>query len=218
MAGRKPVVALLEDSRVEYRGRARAEQEGGQVAVVVKADGAVTVQTLDSGVKPQFYNPAGSTVVRRRGDRLHIRSESDDGEVLVVTGEPVVLHEVEDPEGVARPPRTRVAGTERDLVSWIQGDPGLVGLPDGEPSREVGTVGGRVDLQAGDVVVEVKVHADVRAYDQALRYLRDPGVSRVVVACLDASGSLRELCLDHEDLELAELDEEAFRAHVAEAD
>lgn len=214
MGKRKPVVAVLGDCHVRYRGRARAKQEGGQLAVVVKADGAVSLLSLDSGVRPQFYNPAGSTVVRRQGARVHVRSESEDGEVLVVTGRPAFLHEIEDPDNVPRPPRTRVGGTERDVVAWIRDNPGVLGYEGGSPSEEVASVGGRVDLQFDDIVVEAKVKADVRTFDQALRYLRDPAVSGVKIACLGASSNLVELCQDDERIELIIFDEDDFRGYV----
>lgn len=210
VAERAPVVALLEECRVHYEGRAKAEQVGGTLVVVVKADGAVAVQSLDSGVKPQFYNPAGQTVVRRRRGRLHIHSEARTGEVLVVSGQPVVFHEAEEPGGKDRPARTRIRGTEDDLVTWIQEGPELVDVKGGTPSREVGTVGGRVDLRFDDVVVEVKARAGVRAYDQALRYLRDPEVRRVVVACLHASSGLTRLSGESDAIEVVELDADAF--------
>lgn len=210
-----PLVALLSECRVRYRGRATAVQRGGRLLIVVKEDGAVSVHSLKAGVKPHFYNPAGVVRVQRKGSLLTVEARSDSGEVLRVSGRAEFVHDVGPVELVPTARRRHVAGVERDLVSWIAASPRVVGLPSAKGVREVRRVGGRVDLMFGETVVEVKKTGDVTTYDQALRYLRDPGVERVKVACLKATANLRALCQGDRRVELVELNEQGFRRFVA---
>lgn len=211
-----PIVAVLGRCRVRYAGRAVARQTGGTLVVLVKDDGSVSVHGLLGGVKPQFYNPAGEATVVRRGERLVVKAASKTGEELMVSGVPEVVHEVGDAAVEPSPPRRRVSGMERDLVGWIQERPQLVGLGEHPSSREVGLVGGRVDLRFGEVIVEVKRRAILRDFDQALRYLRDPTVESVVIACLGASRSLVSLCEAEERVELVVLEDGLFHEWLSQ--
>ena len=210
-----PLVTLLERCNVHYQGRAFARQRGGRLLAVVKTDGSITLHDLEKGVKPLFYNPPGSAHASISRGRLRMECESRSGEVLIVTGRPVFIHEVEVANPVSPIPRRRMEGIERDLVTWIHEDPSIVGLEDHDIPREVYRMGGRVDLQTEGVVVEVKKRADVRTFDQAQRYLRDPGVSEIRIACLHASTNLHALCDKEKCINLVMLDEEEFTGRVS---
>lgn len=212
-----PLMAHLRDCNVRYEGRGRTSQSGVDLAVVVKENGAVVAHTLNANVRPQFYNPGGELSVWERLDRLYIRSESDQGEELRINGVPEVLRELEAHSSNERPDRYYTAGIEDDIADLITAQPSLIGKPGTEPHREVKRMGGRVDLEFADgTVVEVKRRADVTTYDQASRYLRDPDIRQVIIACLSASENLSEVSGRDEDIELALLDDEELDAHLSE--
>jgi len=207
-----PFVTVLQDCSVLYEGRARAEQEGGTLVVVVKRDHAIVAHDLDSGTQPQFYNPGGSTTSERSDGRLLIEGESRDGETLRISGEPEHTYEIERFEARDRPDRKQLRGLERDLVERIREEPSILGLEGAEFRDEVHRVGGRFDLLYGEhTVVEVKRRATVKDFDQILRYLRDPDIEEAVLACLHASDNLEELCRDEARVDLAVLDEDRFK-------
>ena len=214
----EPRVVLVGDTKVDYRGRAVAHQRGGTVVVLVKADGSISVHSLARGIRPQFYNPPGKIELTERGRSISISARTSQGEVLRVKGTCLSSQQVSNFDAPTRPPRTRIRGVEWDLGTWIASRPSVVGLPNRKCVREVSCVGGRVDLKFDDVVVEVKKSAGTRAFDQASRYLRDPGVRSVKIACLRASADLSALCRHDRRVEIVKLDESFHEHHSCSED
>lgn len=211
----EPWIGVLRDCNVRYRGRAKAEQHGGTLAILVKGDGAVVAHSLDEGVSSQFYNPGGETNWWTRLDRLYIESESKEGEVLKINGLPELTHPVDEGRSHDKPPRRYIEGLENDLAEWISSNPSLLDLEGAAKEREDDRIGGRVDLVFdGGWVVEVKRQATVSAHDQARRYLRDPEVEKVMIACFDASENLARACEDQDDIEVSVLDETEFEEWI----
>lgn len=212
-----PFVLVLEDCNVRYEGRARAEQRGGTLIVVAKEDGTVVLHNPGKGIEPQFYNPEGELRTWRRADRLYLVSQAARGEQLRLNGIPQVIVPVSEPTTEDRPERRYVRGVEHDLAQWISANPEVLGMENADVSREVSRTGGRVDLLfSNGAAVEVKKNANVEAYDQARRYLRDEEIEGVVIACLDASSNLRELCSGHDPIRLVVIDEPEFRESLGD--
>jgi RecB family endonuclease NucS len=212
----KPIIALLDNCTVDYKGRAIARQRGGELLVLIKVNGGISVHSLSRGLRPQFHNPPGRVSIRTSNNKLHIKSLSDTGEILKISGTPIFHHQVKVANSIDRPKRKRVNGNEADIVEWIQRDPTLIGLSSMESAREVRRTGGIVDVQFDDILVEVKKTASVRTYDQALRYLRGGNVSKVIIACLHSSKNLKELASKDNRVEVIELNKADFWREVSD--
>lgn len=208
-----PVVAVLDDARIRYKGRALATQHGGTVVVVAKRDGAVVVHGLDRHTKPLFYNPAGRASWTEKDGRFRLRATSATGESLSVSGRVVRVTRVPAEEAPARRPRAWLAGAERDLVRWVLDHPERLGLrAEDFVAREEHRVGGRVDLLFRECVVEVKKDAGAHVYDQVHRYLRSRGLARGIVVCLHASEGLRDLAARDPRVTIVEVPADEFFA------
>jgi len=160
---------------VAYSGRGETELPAATRAVIIKADGAVSIHADINGNKPLNYMGAGNTMQESRRGRQTIWTFTKKHETITVKLHSIV-HDIEFSMSSHEPGLTRT-GTEKDIQSMLAETPELLGLPSGTIiEREFDTGAGAVDLltflnERTIIAIEVKRIAALESVSQINRYV-----------------------------------------------
>lgn len=173
---------IIANCEVTYRGRGQTDLPLGVRAIIIKADGAVSIHAEYNGNKPLNYMSAGnSLLVEEHEDYSIWRFFSKKESIEVVITE--ILSDVDFKLAENEPGLTR-QNTEKDLQKFISENPISVlyfyGLEKIDKKidiyREYNTKAGAVDILMVDwssrtvYIIEVKRIAMLGAVDQCRRY------------------------------------------------
>ena len=193
---------------VEYRGRGHTVLPPAVRALLIKADGAVSIHADFNGNSPINYMPKGNTLTEsRRGRQIIWTFSNRKGESIIVRIHRLISDQ-DIPLDGAEPGLTRT-GTEHELQAWIAAHPDVLGDGVQIVSREYRTSdAGAVDILAitangTHLAVEVKRTAHIGAVRQALTYreslTRDGALGAVVgmIAAVDIRPRTAALAAEH---------------------
>ncbi len=203
-----PFIALLGECEINYIGRAKASSEGGEFLTIAKKDGTLILHSLQSGIRPVYYNPSRELSVSIDEDHISLLSVSKKGESLKIKGKVRRLMDIDyDNIGGSRTFEARI-GTEKEMVRRIQQKPSLIGLKKKDfEGVEIRTSSGRFDLLFKDMVVEVKKRAGARSFDQLSRYMRGSAMGRGMIVCISATKTLKNAVKESKTIRLVEIPE-----------
>lgn len=164
---------VIAECSAVYAGRADSVLPAGIRAIMVKADGSVSIHSDQSNKPLNYMKSANQTdTVNEAGEEVWTFDAKQ--ETLVIT-----LHKIlniSDHTLMDDDPGTTKDGTEKDLQDWLSKHPEVLGKNFRIIAKEYQTGKGPVDLLALDadnkpVAVEVKRVAALGAVDQCRRYI-----------------------------------------------
>lgn len=184
---------------VTYQGRGNTTLPRATRAILIKADGAISVHS-DIGNKALNYMGAGNTLSISKKGRQQTWTFSNKKESIEVKIHKLISDSSFDLDGSE--PGLERQGTEHHLQAWIAAHPESLGHGWEVLSREYPTGAGAVDILAKDpqgqiVAVEVKRTAMLPSVDQAHRYMEalnrsgEHGPVRGLIAALDVRPNTR---------------------------
>lgn len=178
---------------VDYVGRGQTHLPYAVRAILIKADGSVSIHADLNGNKPLNYMGSPNQFTVRKRGRAQTWTFENKKERIDVRIRRIISDSTFELDG-AEPGLART-GTEHDLQAWIAGNPHAIGADVVFIQREFRTGAGAVDLLMRDshgfLAVEVKRVANIASVDQVLRYVDalnaagEHGRVRGVVAALD---------------------------------
>jgi endonuclease len=170
---------IIAECEVVYQGRGYTKLEPAVRAILIKADGAISVHADYNGNKPLNYMPAGyELIIETHGEneKWVFQGKKESIEILMRKIISDNLFELAEYE-----PGLQKENTEKDLQAFLAGEPSSIlshfmdsSLP--ETIREYNTKAGAVDIlylnheQKIAYIVEVKRIAMLGAVDQCRRY------------------------------------------------
>lgn len=165
---------IIAECSVTYTGRGETTLPKATRAILIKADGAISIHADTNGNKPLNYMGAGNqhSILRKRGKEVWIfenKKEAIHVQIFTIISDTNHILEGAEP-GLSR------ARTEKHLQAWLAENPQIFGEGSKLIGREYPTGAGPVDLfiQKADgtyAAVEVKRTAMLGAVDQASRYV-----------------------------------------------
>lgn len=193
------VRVVIASCSVTYHGRGETDLPRAVRAILIKADGAVSVHS-DIGNKPLNYMGAGNTLTITRKGRQQIWTFATKKETITVRIHRLISDTAFPLDGAE--PGLERRGTEHQLQAWIAANPSCLGRGWEVLAREYPTGAGAVDILAKDpngqiVAVEVKRTAMLPSVDQAHRYVEalnlsgEYGVVRGLIAAVDVRPNTR---------------------------
>ncbi len=174
---------VVAQCKVKYSGRGETQLPEAIRAIIIKADGAVSIHADTNGNKPLNYMGAGNKHHIKKRKRTEHWVFTKKNETIDVTISKI-LHDISFSMSESEPGLSR-KGTEKHLHHQLIQNPASLGLPHQTPMHmEYLTGAGQVDLLAEIsnikwLAIEVKRHAQLPAIDQIRRYVdalksRDP--------------------------------------------
>lgn len=166
---------IVAECSVDYTGRGNTQLPLATRAIIIKADGAVSIHADTNGNKPLNYMGAGNTLTQKKTKKKHIWTFHKGSEQICVTINNI-LHDIEFDMSASEPGLSR-KGTEKQVHLELVADPTKLGLPaNTKVHLEFRTGAGQVDLLAELastewLAIEVKRKATPPAIDQIRRYL-----------------------------------------------
>lgn len=164
---------VIADCSAVYAGRADSVLPRGVRAVMVKADGSVSVHS-DKSNKPLNYMKSANQTDSVNDDGEDVWTFDSRQETLAITLH--TIFNVFENDLMEDDPGTTKDGTEKHLQEWLSKHPEVLGKNFRIVAKEYQTGEGPVDLLALDadnkpVAVEVKRVAALGAIDQCRRYI-----------------------------------------------
>lgn len=165
---------IIAECSVTYTGRGETTLPKAVRAILIKADGAISIHADTNGNKPLNYMGARNqhTITVNKTTQTWVfenKKEAIEIEIYNIISETEYILEGAEP-GLAR------AGTEKHLQAWLADHPQIFGEGTKLIGREHPTGAGAVDLfiqkaNGTYVAVEVKRTAILNAVDQTTRYV-----------------------------------------------
>lgn len=164
---------VIAECSAVYAGRADSVLPRGVRAVMVKADGSVSVHS-DKSNKPLNYMKSANQTDSVNDDGEDVWTFDSRQETLAITLHKILT--ISEYDLMEDDPGTTKDGTEKDLQDWLYKHPEVLGKNFRIIAKEYQTGEGPVDLLALDadnmpVAVEVKRVAALGAVDQCRRYI-----------------------------------------------
>lgn len=207
---------IIAECEVIYQGRGYTKLEPAVRAILIKADGAISVHADYNGNKPLNYMPTGYELIVETVGDIEKWIFAGKKESIEITMRKIIsdnLFELAEDE-----PGLQKENTEKDLQAFLAGSPGTIlshfndtDVP--ETIREYNTKAGAVDIlylnheKKIAYVVEVKRVAMLGAVDQCRRYRSAiesneensyPGYKLVsIIAAWDIRPNTRKLAEKH---------------------
>jgi RecB family endonuclease NucS len=159
---------------VDYTGRGDTQLPPSTRAIIIKADGAVSIHADTNGNKPLNYMGAGNKMTESHRGRQKIWTFEKKSETIKIKLHKIVHDFTVDMSPVE--PGLARKGTERDLQAFLADHPEDLGFSSPKNvHREFNTGAGAVDLliQVTDsfwYLVEVKRTANLDSVSQTQRY------------------------------------------------
>lgn len=159
---------------VTYEGRGNTTLPAAVRAILIKADGAVSIHADTNGNKPLNYMAAGNTHSETKVGRKKIWLFQTRKEKIEITISKVLSDVSFDLDGVE--PGLARKNTEKDIQAWLANNLQVFSLNMELVRREFPTGAGAVDILAVDHVnkilypIEIKRIAMLGAVDQCRRY------------------------------------------------
>jgi len=194
------VRVIIASCSVTYQGRGNTTLPRATRAILIKADGAISVHS-DLGNKPLNYMGSGNTLTVTRKGKQQIWTFANKKEAIEVKIHKLISDTAFDLDGSE--PGLERQNTEDHLQAWIAANPQSLGTGWEVLAREYPTGAGPVDILARDskgqiVAVEVKRTAMLGSVDQVHRYVEslnrsgEHGNVRGLVAAIDVRPKTRE--------------------------
>lgn len=184
---------VVANCSVDYSGRGQTHLPYAVRALLIKADGSVSIHADLNGNKPLNYMGAPCVLTIRKRGRSQVWVFENKKESIQVRIRSIISDETFHLDGTE--PGLARTGTEHELQAWIAEHPYCLGDSVQFIQREYRTGAGAVDLlmrdELGFLAVEVKRVASLGSVDQVLRYVDalnahgELGVVRGVIAALD---------------------------------
>lgn len=159
---------------VEYTGRGDTHLPPSTRAIIIKADGAVSIHADTNGNKPLNYMGAGNVMTESARGRQKIWTFQKKNETICIKLHSI-FHDFNVDMSPSEPGLSR-QGTEKDLQSFLAAHPEELGfLSPHSVHREFDTGAGAVDLlvkesESAWCLVEVKRIATLDSVSQTQRY------------------------------------------------
>lgn len=165
---------IIAECSVIYTGRGNTTLPKAVRAILIKADGSVSIHADTNGNKPLNYMGAGNKHTVNKKGKTHYWIFENKKESIHITIYKILSNTEYELEG-SEPGLART-GTEKHLQAWLADNVEIFGENTKFIGREYPTGAGAVDLliQKADgtyVSVEVKRVAILNAVDQATRYV-----------------------------------------------
>jgi RecB family endonuclease NucS len=165
---------VIAECSAVYAGRADSVLPRGIRAVMVKADGSVSIHS-DKSNKPLNYMKSANQTDSVNDDGEDVWTFDSKDEILAITLHKILT--ISEHTLMEDDPGTTKDGTEKDLQDWLYKHPEVLGKNFRIIAKEYQTGKGPVDLLALDadnrpVAVEVKRVAALGAVDQCKRYIK----------------------------------------------